>query len=407
MEEGRESNVAEEARGNTPATERARRHWAEKAATKVVEWLPRSQVSKGVRSPHFWAIVAITAILGLFYYAGRTALTPSGGFFAEGVPHDLHRTLFLLPVVYAALTFRVRGALITSLAFLCIVLPRTAYSPYPEPLLRAVLSVLFVALVGVLTALLMDRIDEEREISRRLRASQEQLVYAEKLTSLGQLAASVAHEINNPLAGVLTYTKLLARRISGDAIEKKVALEYLSKMELEVERCSRIIRNLLDFSRQTEPMLRLVDVNQVVEQALAIVGHQAELQRVEVIKEFSSSLPKVMADPDKLQQVFTNLTLNAIQAMPKGGTLILRTSLENGLVRADVQDTGCGIPEENLSKLFTPFFTTKEKGSGAGLGLFVVRWIIERHKGEIRVHSEVGKGTTFSVYLKTRECEES
>jgi len=209
-----------------------------------------------------------------------------------------------------------------------------------------------------------------------LQNTQDELLRAEKLTSLGQLAASIAHEINNPLTGVLVYTQLLS-----------------------VGRCSRIIRNLLDFARQTEPMLRLVDVNRVIEQVLAMVGHQAQLQNVEIVKEFSPSLPKVIADFDQLQQVFTNLTLNAIQAMSEGGKLTLRTSVENSQVRVDVQDTGCGISKDNLSKLFTPFFTTKAKGKGVGLGLAVVHGIIERHKGVIKVQSEVGKGTTFTVYL--------
>jgi two-component system NtrC family sensor kinase len=347
------------------------------------------------------------AVLTLVYYAGHTPLARFGAFFTDAYLHDLHRILFVLPVIYAALTFRVWGALGTSFAFLLVVLPRTFCSPYADPLLRPLIFVLFTALVGVLTAVLMDRIDEEREIVRRLKATQEQLVHAEKLASLGQLSASIAHEINNPLAGVLTYTKLLAKKISGDTLEKGTALDYLSKMESEVGRCSRIIRNLLDFSRQSEPRFKLIDVNLVLEQVLAMVGHQAQLQNVDVVRELSPSLPEVMADFDKLQQVFTNLTLNAIQAMSGGGKLTLRTSVANSQVRIDVQDTGCGISKENLSKLFTPFFTTKEKGSGVGLGLAVVRGIIERHKGEIKVQSEVGKGTTFSVYLGVHEDEKS
>jgi two-component system NtrC family sensor kinase len=232
-----------------------------------------------------------------------------------------------------------------------------------------------------------------------LQTTQDELLRAEKLTSLGQLAASIAHEINNPLAGVLVYTQLLSKKVTGDTVKKEEALGYLSKMESEVGRCSRIIRNLLDFARQTEPMLRLLDINQVIEQVLAMVGHQAQLQNVEVVKEFSPSLPKVMADFDQLQQIFTNLTLNAIQAMPEGGRLTLRSSAVDGEVRVDVQDTGYGISKENMGKLFTPFFTTKTKGKGVGLGLAVVHGIIERHKGRIKVQSEVGKGTTFSVYL--------
>lgn len=401
------TNGAEGATGSALAPKSTRKRRADRVALNVISRLPGNQVSRGARSPHFWVIVALMAILTLVYYAGHTPLARFGAFFTDAYLHDLHRILFLVPVVYAALTFRVWGAIGASFAFLLVVLPRAFYSPYADPLLRPLVFVLVTALVGVLTAVLMDRIDEEKEIVRRLKETREQLVHAEKLASLGQLSASIAHEINNPLAGVLTYTKLLAKKISGDTLEKGAALDCLAKMESEVGRCSRIIRNLLDFSRQSQPTLRLVDVNQVIEQVLAIVGHQAQLQNVEVTKELSPSLPKVMADSDKLQQVFTNLTLNAIQAMSGGGKLTLRTSAANNQVRIDVQDTGCGISKENLSKLFTPFFTTKEKGSGVGLGLAVVRGIVERHKGEMKVQSEVGKGTTFSVYLGVHEDEKS
>jgi signal transduction histidine kinase len=407
MDEKTDSDSAKETTGDTLMPKSSQKHRADRVAISVINRLPGNQVARGMRSPHFWIIVALMAVLTLVYYAGHTALARFGAFFTDAYLHDLHRILFLVPIVYAALTFRLWGAIGASSVFLIVVLPRAFYSPYADPLLRPLVFVIFTGLIGVLAAVLMDRVDEEREMVRRLKESQEQLVHAEKLASLGQLAASVAHEINNPLAGVLTYTKLLAKKISGDTLEKGAALDHLSKMESEVGRCSRIIRNLLDFSRQTQPTLRLVDVNQVIEQVLAMVGHQAQLQNVDVVRELSPSSPKVMADSDKLQQVFTNLTLNAIQAMSGGGKLTLRTSVSNSQVRIDVQDTGCGIPKENLSKLFTPFFTTKEKGSGVGLGLAVVRGIIERHKGEIQVQSEVGKGTTFSVYLGVHEDENS
>jgi len=387
--------------------------WRDSIAMKTIKWLPENQISKGVRSHHFWIIAALMAVFTLVYYAGYTPLANLGSFFTDAFPHDLHRTLFLIPIIYAALTFRVRGALGASFICLCVVLPRTFYSPYTDPLVRPLLFVLFTALLGVLTALLIDQVEKEEKAHaelniahqelntyvQQLKESQDQLIQAEKLTSLGQMAASIAHEINNPLAGVLVYTQLLSKKVTGDAFNKEEALGYLSKMETEVGRCSRIIRNLLDFARQTEPMLRLVDVNQVIEQVLAMVGHQAQLQKVEVVKDFGQSLPKVMADFDQLQQIFTNLTLNAIQAMPDGGRLTLRSAAVDGEVKIDVQDTGCGISKENMGKLFTPFFTTKAKGKGVGLGLAVVHGIIERHKGRIKVQSEVGKGTTFSVYL--------
>ncbi len=236
-------------------------------------------------------------------------------------------------------------------------------------------------------------------VLRQLKSTQNELIQAEKLTSLGQLAASIAHEVNNPLSGVLVYTQLLSKKISSDKFSKETSLNYLSKMESELTRSTRLIRNLLDFARQSPPSLRPVNINDVVDRALELASNSAELQNIEVIKEFSPSLPNIMADFDQLQQVCTNLILNAVQAMPEGGKLSLRTSNIDSLVRIEVQDTGCGISEENMRKLFTPFFTTKAKGKGVGLGLAVAHGIIQRHHGRIEVQSKEGKGTTFTIYL--------
>lgn len=244
-------------------------------------------------------------------------------------------------------------------------------------------------------------------VVRELKDRQEDLIQAEKLASLGQLAASVAHEVNNPLSGVLIYTQLLSKKIANHTFSEQEALDYLSKMESEISRSSRIIRNLLDFSRQSKPVLRPVDIDQVIQQVLSLVNHQAELQKVEVVREVSPQLPTVMADFDQLRQVMLNLTLNGIQAMPEGGQLTIRATQVGDEIRIDVQDTGCGISEENLEKLFTPFHTTKERGLGVGLGLAVVRGIIERHQGRIEVHSEVDKGTTFTIYLGIHHEEDN
>ena len=246
-------------------------------------------------------------------------------------------------------------------------------------------------------------------VLRQLKTTQSGLIQAEKLTSLGQLAASIAHEVNNPLSGVLVYTQLMTKKIGNDKLSKETALNYLSKMETELTRSTRLIRNLLDFARQSPPSLRSVTINDVFAKALELAAHSAELQNIEVIKEFDPSLPSIMADFDQLQQVFTNLILNAVQAMPSGGKLNLRASTEDSLIRIDVQDTGCGISQENMRKLFTPFFTTKVKGKGVGLGLAVAHGIIQRHQGRIEVHSKEGEGTTFSIYLpicyEEREAE--
>jgi len=398
--------------------------WEENSAGRLVEWLSNEQRLKGVRSPHCWIIVAITAFLAFVYYVDQTplaSLAPFNHSFFTGV-HDLHRTFFLIPVVYAALVFGVWGSLIASFAFLCVVLPRALlFSPYADPIIRAVLFVIFAAFIGVLVAMQLLRVESERkaraeldkaykelsQYDKRLRENQEQLIQAEKLSSLGQMAASIAHEVNNPLTGVLVYTQLLAKRINNDTFTKEGALESLAKMETEVTRSTKLIRNLLDFARQSPPALREVNANEVMERALDLSAHSAELQKIQVSKELDPDLPIIMADFDQLQQVCTNLMMNAIQAMPEGGKLTLRTSADDNELKIEVQDTGHGISQENMRRLFTPFFTTKVKGKGVGLGLAVVYGIIQRHKGRIEVQSKEEEGTTFTIHLPRYHEEES
>jgi len=287
--------------------------------------------------------------------------------------------------------------------------------------MRPLFFVLFTAFLGLLIAALIERMEKEEktyaalkvahqelsEYDQRLRDNQAQLIQAEKLTSLGQMAASIAHEVNNPLAGILVYTQLLAKKLSSDKLSKEVALDYLLKMESELTRSTRLIRNLLDFARQSPPTLKEVDINEVINRALDLVAHSAELQHIQVIKELNPSLPELMADFDQLQQVSTNLALNAIQAMPEGGKLTLRTSAEgDSQLKIEVQDTGCGISPENMHKLFTPFFTTKREVRGVGLGLAVSFGIVQRHHGRIEVQSKEGESTTFTIYLPVHHEEE-
>jgi PAS domain S-box-containing protein len=249
------------------------------------------------------------------------------------------------------------------------------------------------------------------DITRRKR-TEEELLRSEKLASLGQLAASVAHEVNNPLAGIMVYVKLLLKKYKEKKLQAENSKEQLLKMEKELDRTTRIIKNLLDFSRQSEPNIRPVEINKVLEAALLLVGHQISLENIKLEKQFDEQLPLVYADFDQIQQVLINIILNATQAMPDGGNLTIITSVADGIeigealkktVRIDIRDTGVGIPRENLGKLFTPFFTTKEKGKGVGLGLPVVHGIIERHKGKIEVDSQPNVGTTFTIYLEVMD----
>jgi signal transduction histidine kinase len=395
-------------------------YWENNIVARASGW--KADASKGLLNRHLLILTALMVLCIFQYYIDQTPLANTAFFsnsFFTGV-HDINRVLFLIPIIYAALVFRVRGSLITSLIFLVVVLPRALLiSPYPDPVLRALVFVAFSALIGLLIATELDWVEREKktraeldatyqklsEYTQRLRDSQEQLIQTEKLTSLGQLAASIAHEINNPLSGVLTYTQLLTKKINSDKFSKETALDYLSKMESELTRSTRLVRNLLDFARQSAPTLMETDLNDVINRALELAAHSAKLSKIEVLKELDPSLPKLTADASQLQQVCTNLILNAIQAMPEGGKLFLRTSIDNGQLKMEVQDTGYGISPENMRKLFTPFFTTKREVKGVGLGLAVSYGIIQRHRGRIEVQSEEGKGSTFTVYLPVHQEE--
>lgn len=247
------------------------------------------------------------------------------------------------------------------------------------------------------------KVAELERAYKELQQLQAQLIQSEKLASMGQMAASVAHEINNPLAGTLTYIKLMLKRLNRAPLtepELENFERYLLTIEKEINRCSGIVRNLLDFSRQTEPSFQPVNINTIVEKALDLVNHQIiTLQNIKIEKRLSP-LPQTVADFAQLQQAFMNIALNASEAMKDGGVLSISTRWlkDQRQVKIEFKDTGCGVPKEDLSKIFDPFFTTKKK-EGTGLGLSVVYKIINKHRGTIDVDSELGEGTTFIIRL--------
>jgi PAS domain S-box-containing protein len=250
-----------------------------------------------------------------------------------------------------------------------------------------------------------------KDITER-KQTEEELIQSEKMVSLGQLAASVVHEVNNPLAGIMVYIKLFLKKYKENKLQDEKTEGQLLKMEKELDRTTRIIRNLLTFARQSEPSMSPVEINKVIDAALPLVENQINLENITLMKNLDTELPLVQADFDKIQQVLINIMLNAIQAMPEGGTLTIASSTARAVrirdsyknaVRIDITDTGLGIPQEDLKKLFTPFFTTKEKGMGVGLGLSVVHGIIGKHKGKIDVESAPGKGTTFTIFLEAMD----
>lgn len=249
-------------------------------------------------------------------------------------------------------------------------------------------------------------IEKTEELSR----TQRQVLHMEKMSSLGKLSATVAHELNNPISGMLTYARLVRREIAeqpiGDDIRNELT-RYLSLMEAECSRCGTIVQNLLLFARHSGAAMAPVDLNQVVERALMLVRHHLEISGIALRSQLLEKDSEIVGDAGQIQQALLALLVNAVEAMngQEGGELSVCLRGTPFGVWIDVADTGVGIPKETLPQIFEPFFSTKEKESGVGLGLAVVYGIVERHRGRIQVESEVGRGTVFHVWLPRRDLE--
>ena len=242
------------------------------------------------------------------------------------------------------------------------------------------------------------------QMLHELKLRQEQLLQAGKMAAVGTLTSGIAHELNNPLNNIALTTETLIDEFKEYPDEEKVRM--LRQLYTQVERASSTVRNLLDFTRKETPAFTSVSIGDVLGSTLKLVSNELNLSQVEPCVDVPPGLPKVTGNPRNLQQVFLNLFLNSIQAMPEGGKLTVRATIpEKEILRIDVTDTGVGIPPENLGKVFDPFFTTKEPGQGTGLGLSVSYGIIEKHRGRLTVASKVGEGTTFSIFLPLKAEE--
>jgi len=251
----------------------------------------------------------------------------------------------------------------------------------------------------------LEKMVEDR--TRELKETHSKMLHQDKMASLGKLSASVVHEINNPISGILSLVMLMNRIMEGESLQKKDMeqfKQYLTLMETETRRISRIVSNLLAFSRHSKMEFGSVKLNQLIDRTLFLNANLLRLHSVRVEEKLDPDLPDLTGSEDQLQQVFVNLISNAAEALEGGGgERVLRIQTqhlsERECVSVSFADTGVGIPKENLPKLFEPFFSTKKKGKGVGLGLSVAYGIIQEHGGSIQVQSEEGRGTTFTLEL--------
>ncbi len=249
--------------------------------------------------------------------------------------------------------------------------------------------------------------EKVKERTEELRLAEAEVARGEKLASIGQLAAGIAHELNNPLTGVLIFTSLMRKKMPDNSQDA----EDLDLVIRETKRCASIIRRLLDFAREKTPEKALVNLNQLIAETVQFVDRSAALQHIEIAMDLDPDLPPLFVDADLIKQVLMNILVNAQQAIEEHGKITVRSHLHRRkklpgpcsettpAVEIAISDTGCGIPEANLKRIFDPFFTSKEVGKGTGLGLSVSYGIVRAHGGEIEVESTVGEGSTFRICL--------
>ncbi len=236
----------------------------------------------------------------------------------------------------------------------------------------------------------------------KIDAGQEQLLQSRKLASIGTFTSGIAHELNNPINNISLIVDSLIE--DGDSLSLEERMKLYNELMDQAERSSEIVKNLLEFSRTDQDHFENISIKEMVEKTERLLKNELNIKRVKFNTQIQENLPNVRIDQSRLQQALVNLLLNSIQAMPKGGELILTIEHAPGSsdIRIDVRDTGIGIPKEQLSSIFDPFFTTKEEGKGTGLGLSVTYNIIQRHNGRISVESKLGEGACFSIFLPVK-----
>ncbi len=318
--------------------------------------------------------------------------------------HNIFQRLYYLPIIYAAISFGTPGGLAAAAASALCYIPHivVTWGGWRHYSANQYAEIVVFFLVGTVTGILADRerkrerelrrtADELRRVYRELQDSFEQIKRADRLSAVGQLSAGLAHEIRNPLAAIEGAAGILGQDSAGPEMRQ----EFLGIIRKECRRLNRLLTDLLDFARPRKPEWREVDVERVLDNVIGLVAHSAEKSGITLKKDVPARLPPLVSDQEQLTQVVLNLAINATQAMPEGGEILLAARRRDGGLLIQVRDQGTGISEEDLDKIFDPFFTTKDYGTG--LGLSVAHQIVTQQGGRITAERNSDRGMTFSL----------
>ncbi len=324
--------------------------------------------------------------------------------------HNIFQRLYYLPIVFTAIYFGWLGGLAAAACVAACYIPHIlmAWREFPGYSMNQYAEIAVFFLVGFVTGLLADRERKRKQeleqtaeqlskVYAELQDSFEQLKRADRLSAIGHLSAGLAHEIRNPLASIEGAVGILEQR----ELSEERRVEFLGIVKKECRRLNRLLTNLLDFARPRRPDYQIVDVGQILASVASLAAHTAAQSAITLRTDFPSILLPVECDPEQLKQVILNLAINAIQAMPDGGEILLAARTKNSNILIQVKDQGCGISPEDLDKVFNPFFTTKENGTG--LGLSMAHQIVSQHGGILSAERNPDKGMTFSVLLPRRQ----
>ena len=304
--------------------------------------------------------------------------------------HDLYRRLYYVPIIFSAFSFGLRGAMVSSLVISLVFLPHV-FHRWGHIHLQTYDALFEIVLYNIVAWVSGTLVQAERKRREELKKAQEELIQANKYKVIGELAAGIAHEIRNPLGSIQGSLEILRK----DYKVEDSKYEFLNILLKEVARLNKVITDFLNYARPALPNLIETDINQLIRETVLILSSQAAKKGVGLKTELDKNLPRIKADPSQLKQAFINLILNSLEAIEGNGQVLISTLQDKSKVMVKFRDTGKGMSEETKGKIFTPFFSTKENGAGLGLG--IVERIVQNHKGEIKVESYLGKGTTFTL----------